>query len=79
MEWQFAEATQRFRDVMAKALTEGPQRVRRGEDVVVVLAEADYLRLISENQSLGQYLLEGPDLSGLDFSRDDSPMREVEW
>lgn len=38
-EWQVAEAKNRFSELMTKALTEGPQRVRRRKETVVVMAE----------------------------------------
>jgi antitoxin Phd len=79
MDWKIAEAKNRFSEVVTKALTEGPQRVRRRGDVVIVLAEADYQRLVGERQALKEYLLAAPDLSDLDLRRDSSPMRDVEW
>jgi antitoxin Phd len=79
MDWKIAEAKNRFSEVVTKALTEGPQRVRRRGDVVIVLAEADYQRLVGERQALKEHLLAAPDLSDLDLRRDSSPMRDVEW
>ncbi|MGH2530986.1 MAG: type II toxin-antitoxin system prevent-host-death family antitoxin [Thermomicrobiales bacterium] len=79
MTWQLADAKNRFSELVTKALTEGPQRVRRRDQAVVVLAEADYQRLTGERSSLQEYLLNGPDLSDLDLKRDPSPMREVDW
>lgn len=76
MEWGLAEAETNIDDVMTDALTVGPQRVRRGDDVVVVLSEADYQRLIGEPVTLKDYLLAEPDLSDLDLGRDRRSMRE---
>jgi hypothetical protein len=64
---------------MNKALTSGPQTIRRRDQVVIVLSEADYRRLSGEEVTLKDYLLNGPDLSGLDMRRDTTPMREFEW
>lgn len=64
---------------MTRALTEGPQRIRRRGQVVVMLSEAEYQRLTGEREALTAYLLSGPDLSELDLTRDPSPMREVAW
>ena len=79
MRWQLAEAKNKFSEVMTKALTAGPQRVSRRDQTVVVLAEADYLRLTGEHTTLKDFLLAAPDLSDLDLTRDASPMREVAW
>ena len=38
-EWQVAEAKNRFSELMTKAFTEGPQRVRRRKETVIVTAE----------------------------------------
>jgi antitoxin Phd len=79
MNWQLAEAKNKLSEVMTRALTDGPQRIRRRDQVVVVLSEAEYQRLTGETETLTSYLLSGPDLSGLDLDRDPGSMREVEW
>jgi prevent-host-death family protein len=77
MDWQLAEAKNRLSEVVNRALTEGPQHIRRRGDRVVVLSEAEYDRLTGKHQSLVEFLLDGPDLSDLDITRDESPMRDV--
>jgi prevent-host-death family protein len=77
VDWQVAEAKNKLSEVITRALTHGPQRIRRRDQVVVVLAEADYQRLTGERDSLTSYLLHGPDLSNIDLTRDPEPMREV--
>lgn len=79
MTWQLAEAKNKLSEVVTRALTVGPQRIRRRDQVVVVLSEAEYQRLTGERQTFKDYLLTGPDLSDLDLTRDASPMREVTW
>jgi prevent-host-death family protein len=78
MDWQLAEAKNRLSEVVNRALTEGPQRIKRRGDRVVVLSEAEYDRLTGKQQSLVEFLLDGPDLCDLDITRDQSPMRDVE-
>jgi antitoxin Phd len=79
MEWKLAEAKNRFSEVVRLALSEGPQRVVRRNDSVVVLAEADYERLTGSQPTFKEFLMRaGPDLEGLDLSRDRSPMRDFE-
>jgi antitoxin Phd len=75
--WQVAEAKNKLSDVITRALTDGPQRIRRRGQVVVVLSEADYQRLTGERETLTSYLLRAPDLSELDLTRDDTLMRDV--
>jgi antitoxin Phd len=79
MSWQFTEAKNRFSEVVTRALTQGPQRIGRRDQVVVLLSEADYDRLAGHHQTFKDYLLSVPDLSGLDLTRDESPMRDVTW
>ena len=78
MEWQLAQAKNRFSEVVNRALSKGPQRVRRRLDVVVVVAEADYEKLTGKHRSFKEFLMaKGPGLEGLDLTRDRSPMRDV--
>ncbi len=78
-EWQLAEAKNRFSEVVDRAISEGPQHVsRRGEPAVVVLSEAEYQALRGPKKSFIEHLLDVPDLSDIDITRDESPMRDVE-
>lgn len=76
--WQLAEAKNKLSEVVNKALTVGPQRIRRRDDAVVVISEAEYQRLTGERMTFKEFLLASPDFSDVDLSRDQSPMREVE-
>jgi antitoxin Phd len=77
MDWQVAEAKNKFSELMNRALTEGPQRVRGRKDAVVMVAEAEYERLTGARPDFKQYLLSGPSFDGLDLARDQSPGRDV--
>jgi len=78
MEWQLAEAKNRFTEVVNRALAEGPQRVRRRSDTVVIIAEREYHKLIGKRLAFKDFLMgKGPSLEGLDLRRDRSPMRDV--
>jgi prevent-host-death family protein len=79
MTWPLAEAKNKLSEVVNKAVSEGPQRIRRRGDVVVVISEAEYERLTGKQGTLKDAILKGPDLSGLDLSRDSNPMRDIEW
>ncbi|MCH7797381.1 MAG: type II toxin-antitoxin system Phd/YefM family antitoxin [Planctomycetes bacterium] len=77
MDWNLADAKNKFSEVVRRALAEGPQRVLRRKDAVVVLSEKDYQRLAGTRVSFKDFLLNAPDMDGLDLERDTSPMRDV--
>ena len=77
-EWRLAEAKNRFSELVTRALAEGPQRVRRHDAAVVVIAEHDYEKLSGKKSDFKRFLLgDGPSLEGLDLTRDDTPPRDV--
>ncbi len=78
MEWQLADAKNRFSEVVTRALNEGPQRVRRRGRTVVILAEEEYDRLTGERPNFREFLLNAPSFEGVDLERDQSLMRDVE-
>ena len=79
--WQLAEAKNKFSEVFTKAMTEGPQTItRRGEEAVLV-SKAEFERLSGpqpRKMTLGEFLLSGPSLEGVDLERRKSPMRPVD-
>ena len=77
MTWQLADAKNRFSEVVRKALSEGPQRITRRNDAVVVLSEAEYEALVGKKPSLGDMIASAPSFDALDLERDPSPMRDV--
>jgi prevent-host-death family protein len=79
MAWQLADAKNRFSEVVTRALNEGPQRVRRRGQTVVILAEEEYDRLTGEKPGLVDYLMSGPSFEGVDLERDQSLMRDVKF
>jgi antitoxin Phd len=78
MEWRLADAKNRFSELVTRALAEGPQRVRRHRDTVVVVAERDYEKLTGKRPDFKEFLMgAGPSLEDIDLTRERSPMREV--
>jgi len=78
MTWRLADAKNRFSELFSRALSEGPQRVRRHNGAVVVISERDFEKLSGKHPSFKEFLLgAGPSLEGVDVSRDPSPMRAV--
>ncbi|UFP92988.1 type II toxin-antitoxin system Phd/YefM family antitoxin [Gloeobacter morelensis] len=79
MQWQLADAKNRFSDLVERALREGPQTVtKRGIEAVVVLSAEEYRRLSGAKPSFKAYLMQGPSFEGLDLERDQSAERSVE-
>ena len=80
MEWRLADAKNRFSELVTRALAEGPQRIRRHNDAVVVVAERDYVKLTGNRPDFKEFLMGvGPSFEGLNLTRDDSPMRGVKF
>jgi antitoxin Phd len=77
MDWQLADAKNRFSELVTRALSEGPQRVTRRRDRVIVMAERDYQRLKGKRRSFIDFLKSGPGLDGVDLTRDQDPGRDV--
>lgn len=79
MTWALAEAKNKFSELVRRALEQGPQRVSRRGDIVVVIAEAEYLELTGDKPRLVDFIAAAPELDKLDLSRDETTMRDVEF
>jgi prevent-host-death family protein len=77
MEWQMADAKNRFSELMNRALNEGPQRVTRRKEAVIVLAEDEYERMTGTRPDFKEYLRRPVGLDELDLSRDQGLGRDV--
>lgn len=75
-DWRLAEAKNRLSEVFAKALRERPQRIVRGGEAVVVVAEETFGRLAGRGDGFIAYLMDGPSLEGVAVQRDSRPMRD---
>jgi len=79
MEWKLAEAKNRFSELVNKALLEGPQKVSRREDIVVVISESEYQSLTGQKPDFIKFLLQGNlNLDNVKFERDKSLSRKVD-
>jgi prevent-host-death family protein len=76
-EWNLADAKNRFSEVVNLALTKGPQRIRRRNDQVVVIAAKEYDRLKRKSSTFKEHLLKGPSFEQLDLERDSSSARDI--
>jgi antitoxin Phd len=77
MEWNLAEAKNRFSEVVNLALTEGPQTIHRRKDTVVLVAAEEFERLVGQRPAFKDYLTQGESFEGLNLERDRSPGRDV--
>lgn len=77
MDWRLAVAKNRLSEVVRLALSDGPQRISRRNDAVMVISEAEYRALKGETPSLVNQLLSGPSFEGVDLTRDPSGMRDL--
>jgi antitoxin Phd len=78
MEWQMADAKNRFSEMLNLASSQGPQRVRRRKDAFMVVTEEEWERLHGKRLDFKEYLMHGPGFEGVDLTRDASPMRDVD-
>ncbi len=77
-DWQLADAKNKLSEVVRRALAEGPQRITRRDEAVIVLSQKDFDALTGKQPTLGAFLMEpGPDFDGVDLKRDPSIGREV--
>ena len=83
--WQVQAARARFSTLIDEALAGRPQRIsRRGKDVAVVVAAADYDRLTRPRESLVDFFRNSPlaeAMAGgkLDLERAHDPIRDLRW
>jgi prevent-host-death family protein len=79
VDWKLAEAKNKFSEVYRLAVTEGPQRItRQGSEPLILITECEYQRLKARKPSFVEFLMNGPDFSDLDLTRDKSPMRDID-
>lgn len=78
MEWKLAEAKNRLSEVVSRALIEGPQRIRRRNDIVVVISEQELYALRGGVNPPLDHLMSGTGLEEGYPTRNPSPIHEVE-
>lgn len=77
MDWNLADAKNRFSEVVNLALTEGPQTIHRRKDTVVVVAAEEYDRLTGKLPTFKAFLCQGESFEGLELDRDPTPGRDL--
>lgn len=78
MSWKLAEAKNKLSEVIRRCMTDGPQRIERRADAAYVISEDDYKRLTGDKPGLVEFLMSGPDWSGVDLERGREEMRDLE-
>lgn len=78
MTWQLSDAQAHLEDVVDKALTDRLQHIAKGDEEVVILAGNDLRRLNPEDTGFLDAFMSGPSLDGVDISRDQNLLRDVE-
>lgn len=76
-DWRLTEAKNRLSEVVTKALTEGPQRIVRRDEAVVMVADETFGRLTGRGHDFVAYLMNGPSLEGVPVQRHRGPMRDA--
>ena len=78
MDWLLADTKNRFSELVSKAPSKEPQRVRRQGETVIVVDEKEYQCLKGTRHTFKDFLLNGPDMRSLDLVRDKSPMPDAD-
>lgn len=78
MDWKLADAKNKFSEVVNLALNEGPQRVVRRDEAVIIISQDDYKRLKGKLPSFSDFLTHGEDFDSLELKRDKTSMRDLE-
>ncbi len=76
MDWNLADAKNRFSELVNLALTSGPQRVNRRRDSVIVMSIAEYERL-KKAHHVQKLPHAGESFDELDLERDSSASRDL--
>ena len=82
MSWTLAQAKDQLSEVVRRANDQGPQTISvRGKDAAVVMSKAQYETLVPSVPGLSfrDHILAFPKIEGVDFERDKSPARDVEF
>ncbi|MGI8405717.1 MAG: prevent-host-death protein [Thermomicrobiales bacterium] len=78
MTWQHSDAQAHLEDVVDNVRTDCPQHMVKGDEEVVILAGNDFRRLNPEDTGFLDAFMSGPSFDGVDISRDQNLLRDVE-
>ena len=72
MVWKLADAKNKFSKVVDMALENGPQKITRRDEAVMVVALKDFERLSGKSPGFKEYLMNAPSLKNINLKRDHS-------
>ena len=78
MNWPLSEAKNKLSEVVRLALEEGPQKITRRNDCVIVMAEKDFLKLKSSKKDFKQFLLSSGTAAILDMVKNEETSGDTE-
>ncbi len=78
-EWKLGEAKDHLSEVMTRALSEGPQRITRRSEAVVVLSANEYDKLLGARPTLIDLLLNPPERGVVTVERSNETVRAVDF
>jgi antitoxin Phd len=81
--WQLQDAKNKFSELIARSISEGPQVItRHGVEIAVVIPFAKYQQITAPPQRLGDFFLASPlSRSGLELDLERNPstsLRQIE-
>jgi antitoxin Phd len=76
--WQLADAEAHFREVVDKALREGPQTISDNGTGVVVVSADEYQAMAKAKPDFISFLLDGPLVDDFTIERDIDTGRDVD-
>ena len=77
--WPLMEAKNKLSEVINLALSQGPQRIRRRRDEVVLISARDFDKLTGKSKDLKSWLLDAPKIDGLELPERSGTMRETQF
>ena len=79
MEWQLANAKNRFSEVYRRAVTEGRQRItKQGEESVFLISESELERIEGKRGGFIDFLMSAPPMDDLEFPSRAGDFRDVD-
>ena len=76
--WQLQKAKSNLTEVIAAAISDGPQVItNRGVETAVVMSYKEYRKMTLKQKKLSEFFHESPLVgSGIDLTRNDNPLHD---
>jgi prevent-host-death family protein len=77
--WNLTEAREKLEEIVKRASADGPQALAvDGEEKAAIISMAELRRLQERKPTFKEFLRSMPSLEGVDLSRDQTPMRDID-